>query len=98
MHVGDLAANLGVSKGALLKRLSDSPPEGYVLVGEDLIRKDGLQRLASMINCGSSLEELSRKLREEGIGDPIALIHHLGFTIKWRGLNSAEVVKTQNSK
>ncbi|MBC7113323.1 MAG: DUF790 family protein [Candidatus Methanomethyliales bacterium] len=97
VHVGDLAANLGVSRVALLKRLSDSPPGGYVLVGEDLIRKDQLQRLASKITCGS-LEELVRKLRSEGISDPIALIYHLGFTIKWRGLNSAEVVKSQNSK
>jgi predicted nuclease of restriction endonuclease-like RecB superfamily len=98
VHVGDLASNLGVSREALLKRLSESPPEGYVLVGEDLIRKDRLQRLAPMVTCGSPLEELVRRLKGEGISDPIALIHHLGFTVKWRGLNSAEVAKSQNSK
>jgi hypothetical protein len=39
------------------------------------------------------LDEVAKRLKEEGIRDPIPLLKHLGFTVKWRGLDSAVVVK-----
>ncbi|MGC8936560.1 MAG: DUF790 family protein [Candidatus Methanomethylicaceae archaeon] len=96
VHLEDMATKLGLSKESLLSRFSSSPPDGYVLIGEALIRRDHLQRLASQITCGSSLDEVAERLKEEGIRDPIPLLKHFGFTVKWRGLDSAVVVKEES--
>ncbi|MCX8182312.1 MAG: DUF790 family protein [Candidatus Methanomethyliaceae archaeon] len=93
VNVEDLSAKHGVSKESLLRRFSSQPPEGYSLVGETLIRSDHLRKLSSLITCGSMLETLTETLKREGINDPIPLLRHLGYTIKWHGLGSAEVVK-----
>jgi len=92
VDVDDLAIKLGVSKESLLRRFSEAPPDGYVLIGDTLIRMDHLKRLESMITCGP-LEGLAERLSGEGIKDPIPLLQHFGYTVKWRGLGSAEVVK-----
>ncbi|MEM2002641.1 MAG: DUF790 family protein [Candidatus Methanomethylicaceae archaeon] len=98
VDVNDLAAKHGVSKESLLKIFSSRPPEGYSLVGETLIRGDHLQKLSSLITRGSSLEILTETFRREGINDPISLLRYLGYTIKWRGLGSAEVVKSPSKE
>ncbi|MEM4405691.1 MAG: hypothetical protein QXS68_01460, partial [Candidatus Methanomethylicaceae archaeon] len=98
VDVNDLAVKHGVSKESLLKMFSSRPPEGYSLVGETLIRGDHLQKLSSLITRGSSLEILTETFRREGINDPISLLRYLGYTIKWRGLGSAEVVKSPSKE
>ena len=96
VDVNDLAVKMGLSKEPLLRRFSTRPPDNYILIGEILVRRDHLQKLKSLITCNSPLETLAEILRREGIRDPIPILHHLGYTIKWRGLDSAEVVKNSS--
>lgn len=90
-----LASELGVSKEALLKRISESPPDGYILIDEVLVQKDHLPRLKSIISGEPSLKSITTKLAEEGITNPIPFLRHFGYSIKWHGLDSAEVIKAE---
>ncbi|MGQ9759396.1 MAG: DUF790 family protein [Candidatus Methanomethylicaceae archaeon] len=93
VNVVEVASELGLSKEALLIRLSESPPDDYLLIGENLIRKDQLARLELIISGESRLEPIAKRLAEEGIDNPLPLLRYFGYNLRWRSLDSAEVVR-----
>ena len=90
-----LALRLGVSKEALKKRLSGRPAEGYLLIGDTLIRNEKMAELEKLVSGERKLSALSKKLESEGFVDPFPLMEHFGYTVKIAGIDmaGAQVVK-----
>jgi hypothetical protein len=86
----------GISKEAIRSRVKDKPIEGFVLIGDCLIKKEKLFALEKIIANVRLLSELIPKLEAAGIKDPYPLLNYFGYQVKWHGLNidSAEIVKT----
>jgi len=96
----ELAASSGISKEALRKTLVERPVDGFVLIGDCLIRRAKLGALEKLIAGERFLSALTPKLEAEGIKDPYPLLNYFGYQVKWRGLNyeSAEIVKQADLK
>ena len=100
VELDELAASSGISKEALRKTLVERPVNGFVLIGDCLIKREKLSALEKVIAGERLLSALMPKLEAEGIKDPYPLLNYFGYQVKWRGLNyeSAEIVKQADSK
>jgi len=100
VELDELAASSGISKEALRKTLVERPVNGFVLIGDCLIKRGKLGVLEKLIAGERLLSALTPKLEAEGIKDPYPLLNFFGYQVKWRGLNyeSAEIVKQADLK
>jgi predicted nuclease of restriction endonuclease-like RecB superfamily len=91
----ELALASGVSKEAIRRRIAERPVEGFILIGDCLIKRERLGALEKVIAGEQLLSALMPKLEAEGIKDPYPLLNYFGYQVKWRGLSldSAEIVK-----
>ncbi|MHC1579510.1 MAG: hypothetical protein ACXQTZ_02495, partial [Candidatus Alkanophagales archaeon] len=86
VRLEELERATGVGKRDLRDVLSREPPAGYVLVGDELVRVELLEKLRGKLRGGMRYSEAVALLREHGIRSENAL-RHLGFKVVWRGIN-----------
>ena len=98
----ELAGRMGVSVEAARAALVNQPPQGYILMPNELVRKDVLEQIRRRINERMSqkgqlsLAEAVSTIEAEGVKDATSILEALGHKVVWHGIDSekAEVVKT----
>lgn len=97
----ELAARIGVSPEAVKAALAERPPQGYVVLSNELVGKDRLEQIRSTIEEQMSqkgrlsLSEAAETIESEGVEDATGVLEALGYKINWHGISAeqAEVVK-----
>ena len=88
----ELAEKLGVLENAVKEVLKEKVFQGYMRLGDMLIKETKLKeiqkRLENRLNQGSlSLEEASRIVEDAGGRRPTSILTALGYKIEWYGID-----------
>jgi hypothetical protein len=97
----EFGARIGVSAEAVKAALTDKAPQGYIVMSNELVRKDILDQVQKKIEEQMSqkgqiwLSEAISTIEEEGAKDATGILKTLGYKVIWHGIISekAEVVK-----
>ena len=97
----EFAARIGVSSEAVRAALTEEPPQGYMVMSNEAVRKDVLEQIQKRIYEQISqkgqlcLSEAIRTIEAEGVRDATKALEALGYKVVWHGINSekAEIVK-----
>jgi hypothetical protein len=98
---GEFAARIGVSAEAVKAALTEKPPQDYMVMSNEAVRKDVLEQIQKRIEEQLSqkgqlcLSEAIKTVETEGVKDATIALEALGYRIVWHGISSekAEVVK-----
>jgi hypothetical protein len=102
----EFAERIGVSAEAVQEVLTVNSPSGYVSLTNSLVSAAKLEQLNCTIEVHLkkseklTLNDATRIIEAEGISDVSRALNHLGYKIKWLGINTekAEVYKPKNTE
>ena len=102
----EFAARIGISTEAAKAVLTVNPPQDYVAMPNILVSKEKLVQIDNQIEeyleqSGKlPLTQAIKLIEAEGVSDASCALTHLGYKIRWRGINieQAEVSKTSKKE
>jgi predicted nuclease of restriction endonuclease-like RecB superfamily len=90
----EFAQQTGFSIEAIQNVLTTNPPTDYIPISNGLISKEKLQQIANTLNNTLqqteklTLSQATTIIENEGVNDATNILDHLGYKIKWHGINS----------
>ncbi len=84
-----LADNLGVSKTAITKILTERDTGNYMLIGDTMISRTKLDFIDTKLSMlqEKTLSNATQLIELEGLGNPDQILKALGYKVKWNGLD-----------
>jgi predicted nuclease of restriction endonuclease-like RecB superfamily len=101
----EFAARIGVSSEAVKAALTEKPPQDYIVMSNELVRKDRLEQIKKAIEekirlkARLNLSEAVETIKADGVEDATDALEALGYKIDWHGINieKAEVVRAEGT-
>lgn len=102
----EFAGRIGVSTEAVRTALTENLPEGYMVLPNNLVKKNKLEEIGKILEEEMSqtdplpLPEAVKIIEKEGVKDASNVLKALGYKIVWRGISpeTAEVIKLENKQ
>jgi hypothetical protein len=101
----EFGKRMGISSEAVKAALTEKPPQDYIVMPHELVRKDRLEQIRKTIEelihlkGRISLPEAVKTIQTDGVEDATSALEALGYKVNWHGIDTekAEVVRPRST-